>query len=74
MSVPTTVEAVSAPDSVDYQDSTYCIGDGVVIDAEYVEDKEETYADIHNHHQNTESESAPLGSAIVFITIHNFDI
>lgn len=73
MSVPAPVESVAAPDSIDYQDSAYGVGNGVVVDAEHVEDKEESYTEIHNHHQNTESEPASLRSAIVFITIHNFD-
>lgn len=73
-SVPASVEAVSAPDSIDYQDSADCIGDCVVVDSEDVEDKEKSHAEIYDHHQNSECEAASLGSAIVFIASHNFDI
>ena len=73
MSVPAAIEAVAAPDSVDYQDSTYGVGNSVVADAEHIQDEQETYAEIHEYHQNTESEPTSLGHAIVFITIHNFD-
>ena len=56
-SIAAFVQAVSAEDAVEDEQGAHGVGDGVVVDAENVEEEKEAYADVDQHHENSEPET-----------------